>query len=47
MNSQSLTREDLLMRYAFLITPFASAIACLYLLGYWRVFRINIFNFVS
>lgn len=47
MNPPSLTREDYLIKYAFLITPYASAIACLYLLGYWRVFRINVFNFVS
>ena len=47
MNPPSLTREDYLVRYAFLITPYASAIACLYLMGYWRVFRINVFNFVS
>lgn len=47
MNAPNLTREDYLIRYAFLITPYASAIACLYLQGYWRVFKINIFNFVS
>jgi hypothetical protein len=47
MEPEDQINEVHLLKYTFLITPYAAGVSLLYLLGYWGSFRINIFNFIS
>jgi hypothetical protein len=47
MSDETPTVEKRLLQYTFILTPYATLLSMLYLIGYWSTFKINIISFID
>jgi hypothetical protein len=47
MTAENSNLESYLLKYTFLVTPYATLISLLYLWGFWSLFKINVFTYIA